>query len=71
MSIETHKPVYLRDILTTFGRRPFGWPEDEVKLLVARLARSGKYSFTLQGSEIALKQAWDAFNNSRRYSDLR
>ncbi|MDI5619143.1 BREX system P-loop protein BrxC, partial [Salmonella enterica subsp. enterica serovar Anatum] len=32
---------------------------------------SGKYSFTLQGSEIALKQAWDAFNNSRRYSDLR
>ncbi len=71
MSIETHKPVYLRDILTTFGRRPFGWPEDEVKLLVARLARSGKYNFTLQGSEIALKQAWDAFNNSRRYSDLR
>lgn len=71
MSIETHKPVYLRDILTTFGRRPFGWPEDEVKLLVARLARSGKYSFTLQSSEIALKQTWDAFNNSRRYSDLR
>ncbi|EKN4688219.1 BREX system P-loop protein BrxC [Yersinia ruckeri] len=71
MSIDTHKPVYLRDILTTFGRRPFGWPEDEVKLLVARLARSGKYSFNLQGSEIALKQAWDAFNNSRRYSDLR
>ncbi|MEX5805569.1 hypothetical protein AB6H35_12335 [Citrobacter freundii] len=30
-----------------------------------------KYSFTLQGSEIALKQAWEAFNNSRRYSDLR
>ncbi len=71
LSIGNHKPVYLRDILTTFGRRPFGWPEDEVKLLVARLARSDKYSFTLQGSEIALKQAWDAFNNSRRYSELR
>lgn len=71
MNIEYHKPVYLRDILNHFARRPFGWPEDEVKLLVARLARGGKYSFTLLSKEIELKQAWDAFNNSRRHSELR
>ncbi|WP_434526838.1 BREX system P-loop protein BrxC [Photorhabdus asymbiotica] len=71
MSADYHKPVYLRDVLNHFGRRPFGWPEDEVKLLVARLARSGKINFTLQNNQISLKQAWDVFTNTRRHSELR
>lgn len=71
MNIDYHKPVYLRDILSHFTRRPYGWPGDEVKLLVARLTRASKLNFTLQSSEISLKQSWDIFNNSRRYSELR
>ncbi|CDG15739.1 BREX system P-loop protein BrxC [Xenorhabdus doucetiae] len=71
MCVEHHKAVYLRDVLTHFGRRPYGWPEDEVKLLVARLARSGKISFTKQNNQLSLKQAWDEFENSRRHSELR
>jgi hypothetical protein len=48
-----------------------GWPEDEVKLLVARLARSNKFNFSQQSSDISLKQTWEIFNNSRRHSELR
>ncbi|UWS34256.1 BREX system P-loop protein BrxC [Erwinia pyrifoliae] len=71
MNIEYNKPVYLRDILNHFARRPYGWPEEEVKLLVARLARKGKFSFSQQNNNIERNQAWDLFNNSRRHSELR
>lgn len=71
MNIEYNKPVYLRDILNHFARRPYGWPEEEVKLLVARLARKGKFSFSQQNNNIERKQVWELFNNSRRHSELR
>ena len=71
MNIEYNKPVYLRDILNHFARRPYGWPEDEVKLLVARLACKGKFSFSQQNNNVERKQAWELFNNSRRHSELR
>ncbi len=71
MKIEFNQPVYLRDVLNHFARRQYGWPEEEVKLLVARLARSNKFNFSQQSSEISLKQAWEIFNNSRRHSELR
>lgn len=71
MGIDYHKPVYLRDVLNHFARRPYGWPEDEVKLLVARLAQKRKISFSQQNNNLELKQAWDLFNNSRRHSELR
>ena len=71
MNIEFNKPVYLRDILNHFARRPYGWPEEEVKLLVARLARKGKFSFSQQNNNIERKQVWELFNNSRRHSELR
>ncbi|HBY1687637.1 TPA: BREX system P-loop protein BrxC [Klebsiella pneumoniae] len=71
MNIEYNKPVYLRDVLNHFARRPYGWPEEEVKLLVARLARKGKFSFSQQNNNIERKQVWELFNNSRRHSELR
>ncbi|EOZ7624788.1 BREX system P-loop protein BrxC [Enterobacter mori] len=71
MNIEFNKPVYLRDVLNHFARRPYGWPEEEVKLLVARLARKGKFSFSQQNNNIERKQVWELFNNSRRHSELR
>ncbi len=70
-NIKYHKPVYLPDILDHFAHRPYGWPKDEVKLLVARLAQKGKISFSQQNNNLELKQAWELFNNHRRYSELR
>lgn len=71
MKIEYNQPVYLRDTLNHFARYPYGWPEEEVKLLIARLARKGKFSFSQQNNNIERKQVWELFNNSRRHSELR
>lgn len=71
MNVEYHKPVYLRDAINHFGRRKYGWPEGDIKLLIAALARTGKINFTVQNSAINLKQAWDYFDSVRKYSDLR
>ena len=45
---------------------PYGWPEDEVKLLVARLACKGKFSFSQQKQQRRAKQAWGYLITIRR-----
>ena len=43
-----------------FGRRPYGWPEWEVILLIARLLRRGDISLVLDGDTLGIEKAYDA-----------
>lgn len=69
--IERNEPVYLSDIVTHFGKRPYGWPVNEILLLVARLGLAGKLAFSLQGSDLALNRAYEPFNSVRKRGDIR
>lgn len=69
--IERNEPVYLSDIVTHFGKRPYGWPVNEILLLVARLGLAGKFEFSLQGSDLALNRAYEPFNSVRKRGDIR
>lgn len=71
LKIERNEPVYLCDIVARFNRRPFGWLDDEILLLVARLGLAGKISFTLQSAELPLKKAYEAFTSVRKRGDIR
>ena len=58
MNIEFNKPVYLRDILNHFARRPYGWPEEEVKLQVCSPWHAkGKFSFSQQNNNIDVSRS--------------
>lgn len=70
LKIERNEAVYLRDIITRFNRRPYGWPDNEILLLVARLGLAGKISFTL-GSELPLKKAYEPFTSVRKRGEIR
>jgi hypothetical protein len=70
LKIERNEAVYLRDILNRFSRRPFGWHENEILLLVARLGLAGKISFNLNG-ELPLKRAYEPFTSVRKRGELR
>ena len=50
LKVERNEAVYLRDILYRFSHRPYGWPDNDILLLVARLALAGKINFTLNGT---------------------
>ena len=69
--IERNEAVYLSDIVTHFGKRPYGWPVNEILLLVARLGLAGKVSFSTQGSDLALNRAYEPFNSVRKRGDIR
>lgn len=57
----TSKQVVLEDLAETrFGRRPYGWPEWEVILLVARLVKKGDISLVMDGATLPVDKIYDA-----------
>jgi hypothetical protein len=68
---ERNEPVYLQNIVSHFGKRPYGWPDNEILLLTARLGLAGKVSFSLQGTVLPLKKAYDAFISVRKRNEIR
>jgi len=50
-----------------FGRRPYGWPEWEVVLLVARLVRRGDISLVMDGGVLALDKAFEAITSPSKW----
>lgn len=71
LKIERNEAVYLRDIINRFTRRPYGWPVNEILLLVARLGLSGKISFTTGTTELPLKKAYEPFTSVRKHGEIR
>lgn len=71
LKIERNEAVYLRDIINRFTRRPYGWPVNEILLLVARLGLSGKISFTMGANELPLKKAYEPFTSVRKHGEVR
>lgn len=71
LKVERNEPVYLRDIVARFGKRPYGWPDNEILLLTARLGLAGKVSFSHQGTDLALKKAYEPFTSVRKRGEIR
>lgn len=71
LKIERNEAVYLRDVVAHFGKRPFGWPDNEILLLVARLALAGKISLHTNTHDLALKSAYEAFTSVRKRGEVR
>ncbi|EIJ36722.1 BREX system P-loop protein BrxC [Thiothrix nivea] len=71
LKISRNDAVYLKDVLNQFTRRPYGWQENEILLLLARLGLAGKLSFTLQAADLPLKKAYQPFTSVRSRADIR
>lgn len=71
LRVDRNEALYLRDLVSHFTRRPYGWLDDEVLLIAARLGLAGKISFSFKNSPLALNQAYEPFTNSRKRGELR
>ena len=65
---QASRQMVLEDLVQErFGRRPYGWPEWEVVLLVARLVRRGDLSLVMDGDVLALDKAHEALSSPSKW----
>ena len=62
--------ILVSDVVDRFAKRPYGWPDAEILLLVGQLAAMGRISFQLNGGSLQLKEAFEPLQNSRRRRDV-
>ncbi len=70
LKVNRNQSVFAADIVERFKRRPFGWPNNEILLLIARLGLSGKVTFNMNGP-ISLRDSYDPLTTTRSRNNLR
>ncbi|MCF8005228.1 MAG: BREX system P-loop protein BrxC, partial [Chromatiaceae bacterium] len=70
MASANHAIVLEPLVQERFGRRPFGWPEWEVVLLVARLLRRGDTSLVLDGDTLSPEKAYEPLTSPSKWRKL-
>lgn len=59
------------DIIQRFSTRPYGWPDNEILLILARLAVAGRLTFHDGGAALPLSDMFDRLTNTRKRSELK
>lgn len=63
--------IYVYEILDHFMKLPFGWPENEILLILAQIAVSGRITFEQgTGTSMPNKDVFEALTNSRRLREI-
>lgn len=62
--------ILLSDIVDRYSKRPYGWPDAEVLLIVGRLAAAGRISFQIGGGTLLAKDALEPLQNGRRRREV-
>lgn len=70
LKVNRNQTVFAADIVERFKRRPFGWPNNEILLLIARLGLSGKITFNMNGP-LSLRDSYDPLTTTRSRNKLR
>ena len=68
---DTSRPVTAEDIVKRFSKRPFGWNDDEILLIMSRLALSNKISFQMRQQDVVLRSAYDNLIQVRKRAEMR
>lgn len=71
MATSFNERVTLDSIVETFTRSPYGWPDKEVLILVARLAVLKKISFEFEGNSLKHKDAYEKLTSTRYRRQVR
>ena len=62
--------ILVSDVVERFAKRPYGWPDAEILLLVGQLTAIGRISLQLNGGTLQLKDALEPLQNSRRRREV-
>jgi hypothetical protein len=68
---KTGKQIVLHDLIEVrFANRPYGWPDMEVALLLARLLVLGEISLVMDGGVIPLDKCYDALTTPAKWRKI-
>ncbi len=59
LSDKANHPIVLFDMLERYGKRPYGWPDDEVLILVASLLVLGEIQLMMNGAPITIDKVFE------------
>lgn len=62
--------ILLSDLVERFSKRPFGWADAEILLIVGRLASAGRISLQMAGGTLPVREALEPLQNSRRRREV-
>lgn len=68
---ETGRLTTAEDVVKRFSKRPFGWNDEEILLITARLALANKICFHMRQQEVPLKSVYDNLIQVRKRAELR
>ncbi|MFT6905280.1 MAG: hypothetical protein ACJAS1_001935 [Oleiphilaceae bacterium] len=62
--------ILVSDILERFNKRPYGWSDNEILLIIGRLAAGNLLTFQLNGGTLSNKDAFEPLSNSRKRREV-
>jgi hypothetical protein len=68
---DSDRVISAEDVVRRFSKRPFGWNDEEILLIMSRLALANKVCFQLRQQEVPLKNVYDNLNQVRKRAELR
>lgn len=71
LQVARNHPVLLNELVEHFARKPYGWPEFEIVLLVARLFMSGESNLFYEGSNLTPKDAVEPMLKTGRWKAIK
>jgi hypothetical protein len=63
--------IILDELIEHFARRPYGWPEWEIVILVAHLYMAGEIHLILDGAKIPPKEAIEPLNKTTQWKSIK
>ena len=71
LATRAHHQIVLHEMVENkFGRRPYGWPEWEVILLVSRLVVLNEITLAMDGANLPVERVYDAVITPRKWRNI-
>ena len=67
----SNQPVILSELKDRFAGKPYGWPEKEVIVLVARMFRAGEIDLIMEGGKTEPKEMVKPLTESRHWKNIK
>lgn len=67
---DRNEKVYLADIEKRYTRRPYGWPTNEIMLILARLGLAGRITLSRRGEAMRLRDAYEPMISVRQRNEV-
>jgi hypothetical protein len=71
LQVARNHPVLLNELVDRFGSKPYGWPEFEIVLLVARLLMAGEINLLSDGSSLEPRDAVDPMTKVNKWKTIK